>query len=70
MELLIIKQNHHYLRIKNGEFVFGSLEKASVFPLDKLDLIKQYLIQARELGHENTAIFRLVMHEEPFFEKE
>ena len=40
LKLLIIKKEDQYIRIKENSFEFCSLEKASVFSMDKLEEVQ------------------------------
>jgi len=64
MELLIIKSGRHYIRFKNDKTLLVMLEKASVFPLDKIDTVRQHESRLIEQGFENVCIKKLVLTEE------
>ncbi len=64
MELLIIKIKGGYIRVKPDEFLLVNLDKASVFPMDKLDHIRDLEAQARDRGFEDVVVKKLVLTEE------
>lgn len=64
MELLIIKSGDMYIRVKQSEFFLVGLDKASVFPMQKLDDVKAHHTKLTETGFSNIAIKKLVLHEE------
>ncbi len=64
MELLIIKSNDHYLRVRPDEFLLVGLDKASVFPMNRLDHVKTLEQKARTRGHKDVRIKKLILSEE------
>ncbi len=64
MELLIIKSGKDYIRFKDGRFLTTSLDKAGVYPLDKLELVKAYKNQLESEGFPDVVIKKLVLTEE------
>ena len=65
MELLIIKNGENYIRVKDETFIQCGIEKASVFPCEKLDMVKGYIKILKAKGIKSPAIYRLVIREEP-----
>ena len=65
MELLIIKSGNDYIRVKPGDYILCQLDKASVFPVDKLDAVKKHVNILREKDFNRVAIYKLKMVEEP-----
>ncbi len=65
MELLIIKSGEDYIRVKTGDYILCQLDKASVFPVDKLDAVKRHVKKLREKDFTQVAIYKLKMIEEP-----
>ena len=65
MELLIIKSGEDYIRVKTGNYIICQLEKASVFPIDGLDEVKQHVKKLREKDFICIAIYKLKLIEEP-----
>lgn len=68
MDLLIIKCGHDYIRIKDEAYLTVGLDKASVFPMDQIDQVKQRLKQLQDNGFAQAAIFRLTLTESPLEE--
>ena len=66
MELLIIKSGDDYIRVKAEQYLFCQLDKASVFPMDKLQEVKSHANILREKGFHRISISRLRLSEEPF----
>jgi hypothetical protein len=65
MDLLVIKSHQKYIRIREGRYQLGSLEKASVFPVDRLDEVQYHLETIRKQGISGAQIYRLTLTEEP-----
>jgi hypothetical protein len=68
MELLIIKSSDAYVRVKKDVFLFVGLDKASVFPLEKLKTVQAHVGKLRAQGFENVGIYKLKLSEEPFLQ--
>lgn len=66
MELLIIKSGKDYIRVKAENYILCQLDKASVFPMDKLEEVKIHAKILREKGFHRISISRLKLSEEPF----
>lgn len=64
MELLIIRTQDRYLRFKENQILEVRLDKASVFPMDQLDHVRDLERQAVVQGFTNTIIKKLVLTEE------
>ena len=66
MELLIMKNKTEYVRVKEDAYLFVGLDKASVFPLEKIDVVRGHIknLQARGFGH--VSIYKLKLSEEPY----
>lgn len=64
MELLIIRTQDRYLRFKENQILEVRLDKASVFPMDRLDHVRDLERQAVVQGFKNTIIKKLVLTEE------
>ena len=56
MELLILKSDNNYIRIKEDQFYLVGLDKASVFPMDQMEKIKDYEIRLRLRDNEFPGI--------------
>ena len=63
MELLIIKSGKNYIRFKNGNYLLVRIEKASVFPFNQMELVRQHESCLKEQGFENVSIKKLVLTE-------
>ena len=63
MELLIIKTGTAYLRVKPEGFFTVGLDKASVFPMDKLDHVRTLEKKARAQGFSDVRIKKLILTE-------
>lgn len=66
MELLVIRSADQYIRVKDGEYLRGGLEKASVFPLRQLDAVRHHAEAAKAAGWEDISLKKLVIIEEDF----
>lgn len=64
MELLIIKSNDQYLRVTPDEFFLVGLDKASVFPMDRLYHVKTCEKEAIKQGYKDIRIKKLILSEE------
>lgn len=64
MELLIIKTKGGYIRVKPDEFLVVNLDRASVFPMAKLDHVRDLEARARDRGFEAVVVKKLVLTEE------
>ena len=65
MELLIIKSGKDYIRVKAEDYILCQLDKASVFPIDRLDAVKKHVKKLRDKDFTRVAIYKLKMIEEP-----
>jgi hypothetical protein len=66
MELLVIKSGENYIRVKTDHYRPCQLVKASVFPMDKLDVVKNHVKRIRAKGFRHISISRLTLSETPF----
>lgn len=66
MELLIIKSGEYYLRVKDGQYLLVGLDKASVFPMEKLSLVQEYQTAAKAAGHPDVRLKKLILTEEDY----
>ncbi len=64
MELLIVKTGSDYIRVKDDNYFIVKLDKASVFPFEKLDLVKNYKSSLKSQGFKNICIKKLILTEE------
>ena len=68
MELLIIKSRDHYFRFKKNTYETCPMNKASVFPLEKVAEVKVCKKKLKDDGVADAEIYRLIITEEPFLE--
>jgi len=66
MELLIIKSGKNYIRVKDEAYTTCRLDKASVFPIDMLDVVKTHFKKLKEKQFPKVSIRKLTLTEEPF----
>jgi hypothetical protein len=66
MELLVIKIDKDYVRVKDGDYLRCQLDKASVFPMDQLEIVKQHVNTIKASTFSGASVYRLIMNEEPF----
>lgn len=64
MELLILKSGRDYIRFKDNDYLLVRLEKASVFPFDCMDRVRQHEACLKENGFHDVCIKKLVLTEE------
>lgn len=64
MELLILKAGFDYIRYKDGAFLRTGLDKASVFPMDRMALVQDHAEALKDQGFERVSIKKLVLTEE------
>ncbi|MBT3257941.1 MAG: hypothetical protein HN366_16015 [Deltaproteobacteria bacterium] len=68
MELLIMKNNNEYVRVKEDAYLFVGLDKASVFPLEKIDVVLGHINNLQARGFDHVSIYRLKLSEEPYIQ--
>ncbi len=68
MELLIIKSGNRYFRFAEDDYETCDMNKATVFPLEKLAEVKICKKMLADNGIDDAAIYRLTITEEPFLE--
>jgi hypothetical protein len=66
MELLILKSGDDYLRVVEGEYRRCGLDKASVFPLARLEDLREHRRNIEKLGFPTPEIRRLRIEETSF----
>lgn len=64
MELLILKSDQAYIRFKDNGYLLVKLDKASVFPIDQMELVRMHERRLKEKGFLNVCIKKLVLTEE------
>ena len=66
MELLIMKNQTEYVRIKEDHYLFVGLDKASVFPLEKIETVREHIKTLQARGFKHVSIYKLKLIEEPY----
>ena len=66
MELLIMKNGKEYVRVRNDAYLFVGLDKASVFPLEKLEVVQGHIGRLQVRGFGEAEIRKLTLTEEPY----
>lgn len=64
MELIIIKSGDKYIRVKDSQYLLVQLDKASVFPMDKLELVRQHEAALLAAGFGEIVLKKLILSEE------
>ena len=67
-ELLIIKTGDDYIRIKDDAYIRCKLDKASVFPMAKLEDVKAHIRMLSAMPDMRPTLFKLILKELPFDE--
>ncbi len=65
-ELLIIKIGNDYIRVKEEFYSVCGLDKASVFPMEKLKTVKAHVMSMEKNHGWKGTIRRLILREEAF----
>ena len=63
MELVIIKSKDRYIRVKEDGYHEVGIDKASVFPMDQLSLVREHKKALNRLGFTHIALKKLVLTE-------
>ena len=63
-ELLIIKTENDYIRVKADCYCVCRLDKASVFPMEKLEIVKEHVRSMEKKHGWKGIIRRLILREE------
>ena len=63
-DLLIIKDGKEYIRVKDDTFLKCGLDKASVFPMSKLEAVKTIVQTLHDKGMTSACIKKLKLIEE------
>ena len=66
MELLLIKCGVDYIRIKEGQYLRCGLDKASVYPLEKLPEVLEHVAALQQEGTAGVCIRKLLLTETDF----
>ncbi len=67
-ELLIIKGKGCYYRFKDGDYYPCELNKASVFPLDRVEEVRALCNSLHKDGIADISLRKLTIVEEPYLE--
>lgn len=59
----MIKSGQAYIRFKNDTYLLVRLDKASVFPFDQIDRVRQHESRLKEQGFDNICIKKLILTE-------
>ena len=65
MELIILKSDEDYIRVKDATYLCVAMDKASVFPMDQLAMVETHAGALEKQGYPKVAIKKLVISEEP-----
>ncbi len=65
IKLLIIKSGLEYIRIKEEAYLLCGIDKASVFPMEKLSEVKRQVELIADSDFRDVSIRKLVLTEEP-----
>jgi len=68
-ELLIIKAGENYYRFKDGNYFPCDMNKASVFPIERLDEAKELCSTLHKDGIPEASLKKLFIIEEPYLEE-
>ena len=63
--MLILRSGGAYIRAKENGYLQCGIEKASVYPLEKLAEVRRQATELRRQGFEDISIRKLVLSEEP-----
>lgn len=66
MELLLIKAGEDYVRVVENGYTFCSMDKASVFPMEKCEAVKAHVRKLSAGDPREIRIKKLVIQEEDF----
>ncbi len=64
MHLFILKSGNDYIRVREDRYQCVKLDKASVFPENLMDEVRQHETELKKQGFSNVCIKRLVLTEE------
>ncbi len=66
MELLVINSGNHYIKVEEDGYLRCDLDKASVFPLEQSDRVKEHSRMLQEQGFGPVSVKKLVITQEDF----
>ena len=64
MELLILKSGQAYIRCREDSYFLVKMDKASVFPMDQIKIVKAHETNLKKKGFEHICIKKLILTEE------
>ncbi len=64
MEFIVIKVSDSYIRVRAEKYELCSMEKASVFPMEKIEQVKDRVIRLRNMGLKDVHMFKLTITED------
>ncbi len=62
--MLILKSGQDYIRFKDKAYLRVRLDRASVFPLDQMEMVQQHESSLKARGFDCVCIKKLVLTEE------
>ncbi len=66
MDLLILKTKDKYIRFKKDEYVICDMDKASVFPMSRIQEVREHLLNLRRKGFTDVSVNKLLIKEVPY----
>ncbi|MBT4286026.1 MAG: hypothetical protein HOD92_01720 [Deltaproteobacteria bacterium] len=66
IDLLIIKTGEQYIRFKNNAYFPCQLDKATVFPMEQLETVKNHLRKLENGNFKQVSVRKLILSEEAF----
>jgi hypothetical protein len=64
MELIIIKSKDRYIRVKEDAYLCVNLDKASVFPMEKIETARAHEQKLKNENFKHVRLKKLVLTEE------
>ena len=61
-----MKNKTEYVRVKEDAYLFVGLDKASVFPLEKIETVQRHIKNLQARGFEHVSICKLKLSEKPY----
>ncbi|WP_163337003.1 hypothetical protein [Desulfopila sp. IMCC35008] len=65
-ELLAIRDDNDFFRLQDSHTERCTMAKASVFPIERADYVRQQLLRLQGESLPNARIVKLIITEEPF----
>ncbi len=66
MDLLIIKNKDRYIRFKDGEYIICDMDKASVFPMSRIEDVREHMENLVDKGFTDIYAGKLIIKEVSF----